>query len=380
MRRSTVWACVACCTFAFSCGPKRVGPSGPCDRPATADVYSRLGLELSFEQSTFGKVVAGEFDLKTNPQIVNLLSAAARDSDMRAYVRCRALRDGFSRDQAAWLEMFHSFMGSNPTPDQITKFVADNSPFRNATARDERNRMSAGVRIHGKVTERGDVRRGISKAFVYMWIRGTQSKQTDEYGDFVYELPSDLYGTTVRLWAESPPKFGPSAVIDVKLVPPIETIILAVDTVRSTPEAALLGRPASYFSNANDLVRVQTDSAANRRSIEIFYSILDAAGLPGDTSRAKTRLYPLADSLWLERFHNNTFRMYASLGALTINDCLGQVVAPVDTGRSTQRDTTKKPIVFVPGTNCREQWVLRKADDGLWRHMAFVSRPRSEGM
>lgn len=105
-------------TLLLQACPKPVPPVNPvldqfgCPLPPP-DVFRQTGVDASFAQSTYGKVIVGTIDVKTYPQVVTLLSQAVSDSRMRDYLRCLAIGgDKFTPEQAAYLERFNSFVGT----------------------------------------------------------------------------------------------------------------------------------------------------------------------------------------------------------------------------------------------------------------------------
>ena len=93
------------------------------------DVFIKTGVDIKFAQSTYAKAVVGAIDVKTTPEVVTLLSQAASEARMRDYLRCLAIkRDGFTREQAAYLDIFNAFVATKPNPDQFTQWQQKN-PF-----------------------------------------------------------------------------------------------------------------------------------------------------------------------------------------------------------------------------------------------------------
>lgn len=68
------------------------------------DTFTATGVDANFAQSTFGKIVTGDIDIKTQPYVVSLASEVARNSHARGKARCLALRrDKFTPAQAMYL-------------------------------------------------------------------------------------------------------------------------------------------------------------------------------------------------------------------------------------------------------------------------------------
>ena len=94
------------------------------------DVFTSIGVDTKIK-STFGKVVTGDIDIKTDPQVFTLASKAVTDARIRDYLRCLAIhRDHYTNEQAVYLDQSISFMQTNPppTPDQFLSWQRQN-PF-----------------------------------------------------------------------------------------------------------------------------------------------------------------------------------------------------------------------------------------------------------
>jgi len=85
-------------------------------------------------QSTIGKVVTGDIKIKTQPQVISLLSKAVVDQELRSYLSCLAQKqNNYTPEQAAYLERMSLFSATNPTPDQFQKWQ-DSNPFPKNTS------------------------------------------------------------------------------------------------------------------------------------------------------------------------------------------------------------------------------------------------------
>ncbi|MBN4081162.1 hypothetical protein JYT44_02235 [Caldithrix abyssi] len=115
----------------ITCSPREVGPdSSPQDYdcpPPPTDVFTTVGVDLEFTQSTFGKVITGDFNIETDPQIIALASKAVTDDRLRNYLRCLAIhRDKYTNDQAAYFNLKSDFMATYPTTEQFLKWQKNN--------------------------------------------------------------------------------------------------------------------------------------------------------------------------------------------------------------------------------------------------------------
>ncbi|NIV14104.1 MAG: hypothetical protein GWN62_23360 [Aliifodinibius sp.] len=98
-------------------------------RVPPATTFTAAGLNLEFAQSTFGKIVTGELNIETKPEVLSLASKAAINAQISDYIRCLAKnRDGYTNEQAAYLSSMDRFMETKPSPDEFRKWQSEN-PF-----------------------------------------------------------------------------------------------------------------------------------------------------------------------------------------------------------------------------------------------------------
>ncbi|HRI38445.1 MAG TPA: hypothetical protein PLO50_07810, partial [Nitrospira sp.] len=112
--------------------PRAVSPNSEdkfgCKEPPP-DTFTSAGVDAHFAQSTFGKVVTGDVDIKTNPSVVSLASQAVMNARVRDNIRCLAInRDKFNTAQAIYLEDTNAFLETKPTPEDFMKWKQQN-PF-----------------------------------------------------------------------------------------------------------------------------------------------------------------------------------------------------------------------------------------------------------
>jgi hypothetical protein len=108
-----------------SCSPKQITRDNP-DKygciPPPASTFSSVGIDMSIAQSTVGKVVTGDIKIKSQPEVISLLSKSVSDQELRSYLRCLAINQNhYTPEQAAYLESMSLFSVTNPTPDQFQK-------------------------------------------------------------------------------------------------------------------------------------------------------------------------------------------------------------------------------------------------------------------
>ena len=106
--------------------PPKIDSYG-CPQPPTY-VFTKAGIDLHFAQSTFGKIVTGDINIKSNPQIISLASKAVTDERIRDYLRCLAIqRDGYTKTQAVYFQNLSAFMATEPTSQEFLNWQKINS-------------------------------------------------------------------------------------------------------------------------------------------------------------------------------------------------------------------------------------------------------------
>lgn len=121
---------VAVCFAYAGCSPVGTHPLGEDKHGCTVpppDTFTSAGIDARFAQSTFGKVVTGDVDVKINPSVVSLASNAARSAHLRDYLRCLARnRDKFSPAQTIYLDTMNAFLETKPTPEGFMQWQKEN--------------------------------------------------------------------------------------------------------------------------------------------------------------------------------------------------------------------------------------------------------------
>lgn len=117
----------------ITCSPREVSPdSSPQDygcKPPPTDVFTTVGVDLEFTQSTFGKVMTGDINIETDPQVIALATKAVTDDRIRNYLRCLAIRrDKYTNEQAAYFDLKSDFMVTKPTTEQFLEWQ-NNYPY-----------------------------------------------------------------------------------------------------------------------------------------------------------------------------------------------------------------------------------------------------------
>ena len=164
-------------------------------------VFTQVGIDLEFAQSKFGKIVTGGINIKTDPKVFSLASKAIADEQIRAYLRCLAIRrDKYTPEQAAYFDGISNFMQTVPTAEQFIEWQKDN-PF--PIPESDNNRKTKYYKLYGKVHQAGDERQGISPATVHLDLTVTRSQSTTRDGDFVFEISQEDEGKAAKIWAEA---------------------------------------------------------------------------------------------------------------------------------------------------------------------------------
>jgi hypothetical protein len=103
-----------------------------CQEPPP-DVFAKTGIDAEFAQSTFGKVIVGTVKVKTQPEVVSLLSQAVSDSRVRDYLRCLAInRDHYTIQQAAHVDAVNAFLATKPSSGEFGRWQ-ELHPFPSST-------------------------------------------------------------------------------------------------------------------------------------------------------------------------------------------------------------------------------------------------------
>jgi hypothetical protein len=137
-------------------GPKPVKQGNDqygCPIPPPA-VFTKAGVDLNFAQSTFKNLVIGTIDIKTHPEVVTIASQASLDGQISEYIRCLALRrDGYSPEQALYLQDMFNFMATKPTADQYLQWKRENKfPSINSPASEPKLEISGLIVSQAKQT------------------------------------------------------------------------------------------------------------------------------------------------------------------------------------------------------------------------------------
>ena len=99
-----------------------------CVQPPSS-IFTSAGIDLHFAKSTFGKIVIGNIDLSSNPQVISLATKAVTNDRIKSYLRCLAIkRDGYTQQQAVYLEELSAFMSTKPTSKEFISWQKAN-PF-----------------------------------------------------------------------------------------------------------------------------------------------------------------------------------------------------------------------------------------------------------
>jgi hypothetical protein len=115
------------------CGPKAIAPSpravskNGCILPDPSTLGTNA-TNLEVAKVTYQKLAVEGIKVSDNPQVVNLLSTASRDADMRGYLRCEAIAQGYTGDQAAYFEQMNAFIATGASAEQFMAWQSQH-PF-----------------------------------------------------------------------------------------------------------------------------------------------------------------------------------------------------------------------------------------------------------
>jgi hypothetical protein len=97
--------------------------------PPEPGTLGKLGIDASLLNFKYQRVAIGALSVKTDPQVVDLLTRATRDASVRSYLTCKAIKeDGYNQEQAVYLNQMNAFMATSPTADQFIQWQ-DKNPF-----------------------------------------------------------------------------------------------------------------------------------------------------------------------------------------------------------------------------------------------------------
>jgi hypothetical protein len=95
-----------------------------------ASTFALNKVDFQFAESQFTKnLKVGQIKLATDPKVETLTSLASKDATVSDWLRCLAIkRDGYTREQAVYLDRLIVLKQANPTPAQLVEWERTN-PF-----------------------------------------------------------------------------------------------------------------------------------------------------------------------------------------------------------------------------------------------------------
>lgn len=97
--------------------------------PPEPGTFTKLGIDASLAKLQYRQLAVGALNVKTDPQVVDLLTKAARDASVRSYLRCTAIKQqGYNQEQAPYLDRMNAFMATSPSADEFIHWQQSN-PF-----------------------------------------------------------------------------------------------------------------------------------------------------------------------------------------------------------------------------------------------------------
>lgn len=99
-------------------------PPTPCTKPPD-NVFKAAEVDSELDIPQFLDTLKGKVKVNINPKFLNTASKASVDSEIRSYLRCLAIHEqGYTREQAAWLEASLSFTAQQEGRTQKERVAA----------------------------------------------------------------------------------------------------------------------------------------------------------------------------------------------------------------------------------------------------------------
>jgi len=97
--------------------------------PPPSSVFTSNKIDINIAETIFKNISVGSLNVKNYPEVISLINEAAQNNAVRDFYRCLAKkRDGWKDEQLAWQDGMIFFSQSNPTPEDLAKFLKEN-PF-----------------------------------------------------------------------------------------------------------------------------------------------------------------------------------------------------------------------------------------------------------
>jgi hypothetical protein len=94
-----------------------------------SSVFTSNKIDINIAETIFKNISVGSLSVKDYPEVISLMNEAAQNNAVRNFYRCLAKkRDGWNDEQLAWQDGMIFFSQSNPTPEELAKFLKEN-PF-----------------------------------------------------------------------------------------------------------------------------------------------------------------------------------------------------------------------------------------------------------
>lgn len=189
------------------------------------------------------------------------------------------------------------------------------------------------VKIFGKVYQAGDRRIGVKNARVYLEREITRSVQTDDSGEFVFEVSQTDLNTQASIWAEAE-RFAPSK-RETIIIQALDKVFISLESIREAVVNPTVTR---------DDVSVSDTPAS-------FY-IMYRFDPPGRRDWAHVR-----HDRWTERFPDGKTSEYRLTGRSIVDECTGLVLYSVKNNGFE---------VFIPDKGCEPMYLKFRWDNAPW--------------
>lgn len=150
-----------------------------CPKPPPS-VFTKVGFDANVGSSTFGKVITGNVTLKISPDVIDIMSKAARNEEIIAWIVCRDQKNGLIQtpEQLQYAKNAARFYSLSPTPEQAIIWQKEN-PFPSGST----------IKVIGKVIDKtGAPLPGINVTIKYQG-KIISSGATNSDGAFIVYIP-----------------------------------------------------------------------------------------------------------------------------------------------------------------------------------------------
>ena len=160
-----------------------------CPKPAPS-VFTQSGFDATVGSSTFGKVITGNVALKISTSVTDLMSKAARNEELIAWLICRDQKNGLIQtpEQLQNAKNAARFYSLSPTPEQALSWHKEN-PFPSGST----------IRVTGRVL--GKAGEPISGGKIRIAYQGKTIAEGEPAADgsIVASIPINYHDTDLEI-------------------------------------------------------------------------------------------------------------------------------------------------------------------------------------